>query len=546
MSNKIEIFHKNEAFSGFIVEDIELRKKIALLLSPFADGYLWNPKYKIGAWDGRVPFYRVSGSSMLVPKGLLFYLEELFKENDIEYSIEKDTYENITRAEVDDFIESLEIPFNPYEYQKQCVYESLTKGRVTNVAATGSGKSLMIYMLMRYMLQTDRTVMIIVPNIMLVNQIYSDFKEYGFKDIDSYVQRIGGEHKDKEITKACVITTWQSQYKRDNEFYDRDAIIIDECHGVGVDSQIKETILPKAIKAKYRWGFTGTLPKSEISRLSIFSALGAPNRVINAQGLIEAGLATPVQIKAILLHYNQEDSEFVHRQKSYPKEEEFMMQHLKRNDVLVSIINKISKKGNALVLYSKIAHGDFLLKLLIRKKTGLDVTSFEVIREVKGNISKLQADTKYFVKTPLTEAVKKTLSKNALNPSNFVELDSLNIFCVDGSINSSERERIRVLLEHKDDAIVLATLKTFSTGINVRKLHSLVLASSTKSEITIGQSIGRIMRLHNTKEKVTVYDIVDVMLGKRGKENYFFKHFGERFAEYSEAGYPIEQVELGL
>ena len=541
----VEIKHQNEAFSYFSIEDINIRKKIALLLSPFADGYSYSPLYKMGSWNGRVPFYRVSGSTMLVPKGLLFYIEEVFKENDIEYSIEPDCYENISRKEVDNFIDSLGIPFSPYEYQKQCVYDSLVKGRTTNVAATGSGKSLMIYILMRYMLKTDRSVMIIVPNIMLVNQIYSDFKDYGFSEIDDYVQRIGGEHKNKEITKACVITTWQSQYRNDNEFYDRDAIIIDECHGVGVDSQIKEVILPKATKAKFRWGFTGTLPKSDISKLSIFSALGAPNRIINAQGLIEAGLATPVQIKSILLHYKQEDADFVNRQKSYPKEEQFMMQHQKRNEVLVSLIEKISKKGNTLVLYSKIAHGDFLLKLLIKKKTSLEIDSFEIIKEIK-SISKLDKETKYFIKTPLTESIKKSLSLNGFKMDNFVELDSINVFCVDGSISSSERERIRLLLEEKDDAIILATLKTFSTGINVKKLHSLVLASSTKSEITIGQSIGRIMRLHRSKESVTVYDIVDCMLGKRGKENYFYKHFKERFGEYSEAGYPIDEIALAL
>ena len=102
----IEIKHQNEAFSYFSIEDIDIRKKIALLLSPFADGYAYSPLYKMGSWNGRVPFYRVSGSTMLVPKGLLFYIEEMFKENDIEYSIEPDYYENISRKEVDNFIDS--------------------------------------------------------------------------------------------------------------------------------------------------------------------------------------------------------------------------------------------------------------------------------------------------------------------------------------------------------------------------------------------------------------------------------------------------------
>ena len=541
----IEIKHKNAGFSYFEVENYELKKKIALLLSPYADGYSYSPAYKIGSWDGRIPFYSVSGNMMLVPRGLLFYIEELFKENEIEYTIENEDYENISREQVNEFIKSLKIPFEPYEYQKKCVYDSLVKGRLTNISATGSGKSLIIYILMRYMIESDRSVMIIVPNIMLVNQIYNDFIDYGFSNIDDYVQRIGGEHKVKEITKHCVITTWQSQYRNDTEFYDRDAIIIDECHGVGVDSQIKEVILPKATKAKYRWGFTGTIPKSEISRLSIFSALGEPNRVINAQGLIEAGLATPVKIKSILIHFNKDEAEVVNRQKNYNYEEQFIISHKKRNEVLIALIEKISKKGNTLVLYSKIAHGDFLLQLLIKKKTNLSLESFEVIKELK-SVSKLSKDLKYFIKTPLTEKNKKDLLKNDFNLDDFIELDTLNVFCVDGSISSTERERIRQILEHKEDAIILATLKTFSTGINVKKLHSLVLASSTKSEITIGQSIGRIMRLHLSKEVVTVYDIVDCLIGKRGKENYFFRHFKERLSEYIDAGYPTEEINLSI
>ena len=543
----IEIKHKNAGFSYFEVENFELKKKIALLLSPYADGYSYSPAYKIGSWDGRIPFYRVSGSGnmMLVPRGLLFYIEELFKENEIEYTIENEDYENISREQVNEFIKSLKIPFEPYEYQKKCVYDSLVKGRLTNISATGSGKSLIIYILMRYMIESDKSVMIIVPNIMLVNQIYNDFIDYGFSNIDDYVQRIGGEHKVKEITKHCVITTWQSQYRNDTEFYDRDAIIIDECHGVGVDSQIKEVILPKATKAKYRWGFTGTIPKSEISRLSIFSALGEPNRVINAQGLIEAGLATPVKIKSILIHFNKDEAEVVNRQKKYNYEEQFIISHKKRNEVLIALIEKISKKGNTLVLYSKIAHGDFLLQLLIKKKTNLNLESFEVIKELK-SVSKLSKDLKYFIKTPLTDKNKKDLLKNGFNLDNFIELDTLNVFCVDGSISSTERERIRQILEHKETAIILATLKTFSTGINVKKLHSLVLASSTKSEITIGQSIGRIMRLHSSKEVVTVYDIVDCLIGKRGKENYFYKHFKERLSEYIDAGYPTEEINLTI
>lgn len=546
----IEIKHLNEAFSVFETDNENLRKKIAKLLSPHADNYQFNPRYRAGIWDGRVPFYRAKGNQILIPKGLLFYLEALFKKEKIAYEIEQTTYENISMDELNKFIHSLNLPFKPYDYQIKCVYDSLINGRLTNISATGSGKSLMIYLLMRWCLHRNQKMMIIVPSIMLVNQIYDDFISYGFSNIEAYCQRIGGEHKDKEITKKIIITTYQSQFRNSTEFYDVDYIIVDECHGTGVDSQIKEVILPKATKAKYRFGFTGTLPKSDISKLSIFSALGRPNKVINAQGLINQGLATPVFVKVVFLEYPFQEADFVNKQKSYPKEESYIIEHAKRNKIVTSIIKKVSKKGNSLVLYSKIKHGDFLLKLLISQKDSVEFKFIEVYKEINRKniveISQKLKETpklKIYLKTPLT-ANSKNLASDILNSVKV--LDELNIFCVSGEVNDKERERIRKILETHKDAIILGTLKTMSTGVNIKNLHNLIFASSTKSEITLGQSVGRIMRLHDSKSKVIVYDIVDMMIGSRKKENYSFKHFKERMNEYIDSGYPLKEYKIKL
>ena len=547
--DKIVIQHLNESFSYFETSDLNLKKKVAELLSPYADNYQFSPTYRAGVWNGRIPFYKIQENKILIPKGIIFYLEKLFKNLNIDYSIEKTIYEDLTLQDVKDFIKSLNIPFEPYNYQTQCVFDSLTQGRLTNISATGSGKSLMIYMLARYFQLSNRSIMIIVPNIMLVNQIYEDFKSYGFEDIEKYTQQIGGEHKEKELKKPIIITTWQSQYRERNDFYDVDCVIVDECQGVkGTENQLKDVILPKAIHAKYRFGFTGTLPKKDIEKMSIYSVLGKPNRVINARGLIDGGLATPVSIKVVYFDYPEDDVKLLHSKKDFRFEEKFITEHTKRNNVLASLINKVSKKGNTLALYAKLSHGDLLLNNLIRKRyTFTDITEFEVLTEIKAkDVNNLSNEKLYFTKTKVSNKIQALLEKTSFNLSNIIHLDEIQIFCVSGEIKDTERERIRQILETHNNAIILGTLKTMSTGINIKKLHSLIFCSSSKSEITLGQSIGRIMRLHDSKAHVKVYDIVDNLTTKRGKKNYFMKHFDERLVEYIEGQYPMDEIILQL
>ena len=276
--------------------------------------------------------------------------------------------------------------------------------------------------------------------------------------------------------------------------------------------------------------------------------LGKPNRVITAQGLINIGLATPVEIKAIFMNYNSEDTKEIHRLKNYQKEEKFINEHFKRNEVLVGILEKIRKRGNTLVLYSKLIQGDNILKTFLRKYLNLDSNSkIEILKELNQNTLKnLDSKTYYCVKTPLNNKIKDFIKSLCIDTSKIVLLEDFNIFCVSGEINDIERERIRQIMETHSNAIILATMKTMSTGVNIKKLKNLVFASSTKSEVTLAQSIGRIMRLHDSKSVVEVFDIIDSAVTPRGKENYFLKHFKERLNEYLESGYPLQEIEINL
>ena len=522
-------------------------KKLQKSLSPLVDGYQWNPKYRCGIWDGRIKFFtELDENTMQVPKGLKSAIRGFCKSNDVDLDNDPDIYENITEEKLNNFIKSLNIPFEPYEYQKKAVLDSLNKGRLINESATGSGKSLIIYMISRYFLSKNKNVFIIVPNIMLVNQIFEDFKSYGFSDAEEYVQRIGGEHHLKEIIKPICVSTWQSQYRSAQGYEDIHCLIIDECQSVkGNESLLGTLIIPKCYNAKYRFGFTGTMPVSLVEKMSIISCLGRTNKVINAQGLIEAGLATPVFIKVIYMNYSLEDAETIHRYRDYHKEEKYIIEHQRRNYITGKLLNKISEKGNTLALYSKIAHGDILLEKLVKQRANND--NVVVLKKITpSEITKLNKESIYYIRNKLSDKNKKDLLNSGFSLDNFKEIEELNIFCISGEVDSKVREYIRGILESHDNAIILGSYQCVSTGINIKKLHNLVFCSSIKSSITLLQSIGRVMRLHESKTRVNVYDIVDSAPTKRGKDNYFLKHFKERLSIYLEGGYPLDEKEISI
>lgn len=89
-----------------------------------------------------------------------------------------------------------------------------------------------------------------------------------------------------------------------------------------------------------------------------------------------------------------------------------------------------------------------------------------------------------------------------------------------------------------------------STGVNIPKLHEVILYANSKSKIKVLQSIGRGLRKHKTKSKIVLYDIVDDLSypNKKGKPilNYLMKHWQERMAYYTEQEFPTVSMELPL
>lgn len=202
---------------------IECEKSIAKELSQYftfyVPNYQYTPAYKKKIWDGQIRLFNVYGRTLYV--GLLEYLEKFAL--DRKYTIEIDS-ENLLSAEENsisldnfsDFIKSLDLNLKPHSHQLKASFHALNKKRTLLLSPTGSGKSLIIYILVKYCLKylgVGEQILIVVPTIGLVNQLYADFVEYSNKtwDVDANVHKIfSGE--DKQSQKKIVVSTWQSLY----------------------------------------------------------------------------------------------------------------------------------------------------------------------------------------------------------------------------------------------------------------------------------------------------------------------------------------------
>ena len=111
-------------------------------------------------------------------------------------------------------------------------------------------------------------------------------------------------------------------------------------------------------------------------------------------------------------------------------------------------------------------------------------------------------------------------------------------FYVHGGVDGDDRNNIRAIVEKHDNAVILASMGTFSTGINIKRLHNLVIVSPVKSIIRVLQSIGRGLRKGDGKDKLMVYDLADDLANSKTKKNFAYKHFVNRLEIYSREQFP--------
>lgn len=279
------------------------------------------------------------------------------------------------------------------------------------------------------------------------------------------------------------ISTWQSLKDLPKEFfYQFKVVICDEAHGAKADILFRKISL--CINAKYRFGFTGTVPTELLPKKQILGLFVNHNKITTYEQCKEDNIVTPVKIKCLELSYNISNS---HDSKiSYTNE----IKYLQGNNNRHNFIQKLSsKEGNTLILFMKVEkHSKVIYEKMIKNES----------------------------------------------------LKNKEIYIMDSSTPIEERDRISKLIDSNNNIIILATYSLLSTGWSVNNLKNIIYADPTKSEVLIPQSIGRGMRKAQDKDFCTIYDIVD----KFNYVNFAYNHFKKRVKIYKERKYDFEIIKF--
>jgi superfamily II DNA or RNA helicase len=459
-------------------------------------GARFMPTYKAKMWDGKARMFNMWTKELYV--GLLPYLREFAARSDYEMDVNMDPIGDPVDIEyLEEFAESLNLtsqgnPIQAREYQIDAVKYAIRIGRTLLLSPTASGKSLIIYLLLRYHQKFNRKQLVIVPTTSLVEQMYGDFADYSHNDPTWHVANncskiYAGFEKSNQSN--IVISTWQSIYKLPKKFFDEfDVIYGDEAHLFKAKSLT--SIFNKCTKTKFRIGTTGTLDGTKTHKLILEGLFGKVHRVITTKELMDNKDLADLKITCLLLDYTDETKKAV-KNHTYQEEMDWLVRNHKRNVVIRNL--SVTQKGNTLVLFQFVEkHGDVLYKM---------------IKEKAGTARK--------------------------------------VFFVYGGTDTTQREQIRAITEKETDAIIVASYGTFSTGINIRNLHNVVFASPSKSRIRNLQSIGRGLRKGNQKERCNLFDIGDDLSWK-SKKNYTLNHMVERIKIYNEEGFNYKIVRLAI
>lgn len=355
-----------------------------------------------------------------------------------------------------------------------------------------SGKSLIIYAIIRILIDSGKKILLITPTSMLVDQLLNDFIQYEIYDdfnIEQYVHKVYAG-KDKTSDKPLVISTWQSineLLKSDNGALDiYDCVLVDECHQA--DAKIIKSIVEKCINAKYKFGFTGTLKSDKLPELVMLGLFGTAKKVISIKELMDKGLVAKLKIKCIILEYPEYIRKLVSTME-YDKELETIIGYTNRNKFIANLSDKI--EGNTLIIIRFIEkHADILKQYI----------------DAKNN--------------------KKT-------------------YLLTGDTKNDEKTLIKENMETVTNTNLMGSWGLVSTGMSIINLNNGIWASPSVSEIRVRQGIGRLLRKGKNKTSAIQYDIVDD-LSYNGQYNHLMRHFKKRIQYYREEGFDFEIIKVKI
>ena len=461
----------------------------------FVPGYRFMPAYRNRIWDGKIRLFDQRKKTLYT--GLYKYLNEFCETRD--YKIVADESLSVLQTpDIKYITDGLTLtaggkPITPRDYQLDALEHALSHRKSLLLSPTASGKSLIIYMAIRAFLDaSDQNVLLIVPTTSLVEQMYSDFADYSQTDdwsSEDECHRIYSGREKYNIEKRVIITTWQSIYKEKLQwFQDFGMVVGDEAHNFKAKSLT--AILEKCVNAGLRIGTTGTLDGTQTHQLVLEGLFGPVHQVTTTKKLIDEQSLSELDINVLILKYSDDICKAMTKS-TYQQELDFIVQYSPRNNFIPNLA--LDQTGNTLVLFNYVEkHGKPLHSLLQ---------------------TKIKEDRK--------------------------------LFYVSGETDVDTRESVREITEKEKDAIIVASLGTFSTGINIRNLHNIIFASPSKSQIRVLQSIGRGLRKSEDGRGTKLYDIADDLHWKN-KKNYTLQHAAERIKIYSKEKFTYKLYDINI
>jgi superfamily II DNA or RNA helicase len=489
----ITIKYKDQVHCQIDSPDVGVLQEISDFFTFEQPGARFMPQYKAKLWDGKVRLFNLFTRELY--QGLVPYVKTFAEQNQYSFADERPALPE-PYLDVQQYMEDLNLqghgqPITIRDYQIDAVKHAIYNHRTLLLSPTGSGKSLIIYCLVRYHLERNRRILILVPTTSLVEQLTADFADYSTANgwpTSANVHKIYAG-ADKDVGCPVTVSTWQSLYKMPKKFFEKyDVVIGDEAHLF--KAQSLTGILNKMPDCAYRIGTTGTLDGTKTHKLVLEGIFGTVHKVTTTKTLIKNQQLADLDIQCLILEYPEEVRKAV-RSHTYQEEMDFLTQHAGRNRFIRNLA--LAQTGNTLVLFQYVEkHG----------------------KALHADIAARAADGR-------------------------------QVFFVYGGTDTDQREQIRHITEKQSDAIIVASYGTFSTGINIRNLHNIIFASPSKSRIRNLQSIGRGLRTSESKTSCRLFDIGDD-LSYKSKKNFTLLHMAERIRIYNDENFDYKLTKVQL
>jgi len=472
------------------IEGLDLSDRTALVrkFKYEVPGARYQPAVRLGRWDGKVAFFQLGGSSYinLLPE-IIEYLESRNYDIEIEDLRDYSTSFSFEQITEDTFSDTLWPKGHPAEgqpivlrdYQIQILNEFLANPQSIQEVATGAGKTIMTAALSKSVEPYGRSI-VIVPNKSLVTQTEDDYVNMGL-DVGVYF----GDRKD--IGRTHTICTWQSlnvllkntqagtgDVTIGDFIEDVVCVMVDEVHMAKADA-LKTLLTGVFARVPIRWGLTGTVPKEDYEKVSLFCSLGPVIGKLSASELQEAGHLANCHVNIVQL---QDSVEY----RDYQSELKYLVTNIDRVAYLARLIDSIKDGGNTLILVDRIETGRLL-------QTELS-TLFSLLS------------------------------------------DKPDVAFVSGATKAGDRKEEYDDVATSTNKIIIATYGVAAVGINIPRIFNLVLIEPGKSFVRVIQSIGRGIRKAEDKDFVQIWDITSTC-------KFAKRHLTKRKQFYKEASYPF-------